>query len=200
MWSNCTCIAGHYAPALSDEDQEIDPDRWCSHSAWGQECWQLIAQWVGNLRLELGHQLHPDPVRTVSRLLLLSHPLHHTPLLLLAMPRQQVGSAWKAGRFAGQDFALQPDGTLRCPADQKLTPHEQRREADGSPAISCMEPASVIAVPVPCVSSVSGRARPPGSRARSASCCIRWLWGMRHFSGVTGVVESTDTPVSSSCA
>jgi hypothetical protein len=47
------------------------------------------------------------------------------------MLRQQVGSAWKAGRFAGQDFALQPDGTLRCPADQTLTPHEQRREADG---------------------------------------------------------------------
>jgi hypothetical protein len=31
-------------------------------------------------------------------------------------------------------------------------------------------------------------------------CCIRWLWGMRHFSGVTGVVESTDAPVSNSCA
>lgn len=45
---------------------------------------------------------------------------------------QQVGSAWKAGRFSGQDFALQPDGTLRCPADQKLIPHEQRQEADGS--------------------------------------------------------------------
>jgi hypothetical protein len=43
----------------------------------------------------------------------------------------EVGSAWKAGRFAGRDCALQPDGTLRCPADQKLTSHEQRREADG---------------------------------------------------------------------
>jgi len=43
-----------------------------------------------------------------------------------------VGSAWKAGRFSGQDFALQPNGTLRCPADQTLLPHEQRREADGS--------------------------------------------------------------------
>ena len=35
-------------PALSDEDDELDPDRWCSHSACGQECWQLIAQWVWN--------------------------------------------------------------------------------------------------------------------------------------------------------
>src|SRR5258708_1649800 len=40
--------------------------------------------------------------------------------------------SWKSGRFSGQDFVLQPDGTLRCPADQKLIPHEQRREADGS--------------------------------------------------------------------
>jgi hypothetical protein len=39
---------------------------------------------------------------------------------------------WKAGRFSGQDFTLQPDGTLRCQASQKLVPHEQRREADGS--------------------------------------------------------------------
>ncbi len=44
----------------------------------------------------------------------------------------QAGLSWKAGRFSGQDFALQPDGTLRCPASQKLMPHEQRREADGS--------------------------------------------------------------------
>ena len=35
---------GAFEPVLSDEDQEIDPDRWCSHSAWGQECWQLIAK------------------------------------------------------------------------------------------------------------------------------------------------------------
>src|SRR5713226_4330443 len=54
---------GAFEPALSDEDQELDPDRWCSHSAWGQECWQLIAQWVWNLRLELGHQLSPTPLR-----------------------------------------------------------------------------------------------------------------------------------------
>jgi hypothetical protein len=43
-----------------------------------------------------------------------------------------VGLSWKAGRFSGQDFALQPDGTLRCQASQKLVAHEQRREADGS--------------------------------------------------------------------
>jgi hypothetical protein len=48
---------GAFEPALSDEDQELDPDRWCSHSAWGQECWQIISQWVPEPgSLELGHQ------------------------------------------------------------------------------------------------------------------------------------------------
>src|SRR5258708_18634824 len=54
---------GAFEPTLADEDTEQDPDRWCSHSAWGQECWQLMAQWVWNLRLELGHQLEPTPLR-----------------------------------------------------------------------------------------------------------------------------------------
>jgi hypothetical protein len=122
---------GAFEPLLSDEDQEIDPDRWCSHSAWGQACWQLISQWVWNLRLELGHQLLTSSVRTTEFAPALSSPPPHTaPFSGYAPP--EVGSAWKAGRFASQDFALQPDGTLRCPADQKLIPHEQRREADGS--------------------------------------------------------------------
>src|SRR5437764_7629319 len=122
---------GAFEPQLSDEDTEQDPDRWCSHSAWGQECWQVVSQWVWNLRLELGHQLHPDPVRTTEFAPAIPPPSPHTaPASGYASP--QVGLPWKAGRFSGQDFALQPDGTLRCPASQKLLPHEQRREADGS--------------------------------------------------------------------
>jgi hypothetical protein len=122
---------GAFEPVLSDEDQEIDPDRWCSHSVWGQECWQLIAQWVWNLRLELGHQLKPQPSRTTEFAPTVPPPSPHTARAFGYAP-PQVGSAWKAGRFAGQDFALQTDGTLRCPANQTLTPHEHRREADGS--------------------------------------------------------------------
>src|SRR5579859_3016003 len=122
---------GAFEPALADEDQEIDPDRWCSHSAWGQEAWQVISQWTWNLRLELGHQIKPQPLRTTEFAPALPPPsLHSAPASGYAPP--EVGSAWKAGRFAGQDFALQPDGTLRCPASQTLLPHEQRREADGS--------------------------------------------------------------------
>jgi hypothetical protein len=43
----------------------------------------------------------------------------------------QIGSRWKQGRFSGQNFALQPDGTLHCPTGQTLVANERRREADG---------------------------------------------------------------------
>jgi hypothetical protein len=129
---------GAFEPALSDEDQEIDPDRWCSHSAWGQECWQLVAQWVWNLRLELGHQIHPDPVRITAFAPAISpqseqtatRPASSAPASGYAPPT--TATFWKAGRFTGSDFPLQPDGTLRCPAGSALIAHEQRREVDGS--------------------------------------------------------------------
>ena len=84
-----------------------------------------------NLRLELGQQLKPEPLRTTEFAPAISPASPHTaPPAGYAPP--QVGSPWKAGRFSGHDFALQPDGTLRCPANQELRAHEQRREADGS--------------------------------------------------------------------
>jgi hypothetical protein len=74
-----------------------------------------------------------------------AHRLSFAPALLSA-PDQEARSPssaqgygpaavalpWKRGRFSGRDFALQPDGTLRCPAGQSLVTHERRREADGS--------------------------------------------------------------------
>ena len=125
---------GAFENALADEDQEQDPDRWVSHTALGQECWQIVSQWLWNLRLELGHQLYPDPVRTTEFAPALPTAHKESPA---QAPVQGYGPAevalpWKAGRFSGQDFALQPDGTLRCPASQSLVAHERRREADGS--------------------------------------------------------------------
>lgn len=43
---------GSFETAREDEDLEQEPDRWCSHSPWGQEAWQIICQWTWNLRLE----------------------------------------------------------------------------------------------------------------------------------------------------
>ncbi len=125
---------GAFENALADEDQEQDPDRWVSHTASGQEVWQIISQWIWNLRLELGHQLHPDPLRTTEFAPALPPASNKS---LSPSPPQGYGPAevalpWKAGRFSGQDFPLQPDGTLRCPAGQALVAQERRREADGS--------------------------------------------------------------------
>lgn len=126
---------GSFETALSDEDREQDPDRWCSHAACGQEAWQIVSQWVWNLRLELGHQLEPDPVRTTEFAPALP-PVHkeatNSPSSSQGYGPAAVALPWKAGRFSGQDFALQPDGTLRCPAGQSLVAHERRRETDGS--------------------------------------------------------------------
>jgi hypothetical protein len=126
---------GAFEPALADEDVEQDPDRWCSQSASGQECWQIVSQWVWNLRLEVGHQLQPTPLRTTE----FAPACSATPAeeTLAPAPAQgyeppEVALPWKQGRFSGRDFALQPDGTLRCPAGQTLWAHERRREADGS--------------------------------------------------------------------
>ena len=121
---------GAFEPALADEDEEQDPDRWCSHSAWGQECWQVVSQWVWNIRLELGHQLHPDPVRTTEfapAILPVTEQAAAPPAPAPGYGSPTTATSWKTGRFSGQDFALQPDGTLHCPAGQKLIPHERRR-------------------------------------------------------------------------
>jgi hypothetical protein len=45
---------GGFEQTLAEEDREIDPDRWVSGHPQGQELWQILAQWVWNLRLQLG--------------------------------------------------------------------------------------------------------------------------------------------------
>jgi hypothetical protein len=120
---------GSFEPALSDEDLEQDPDRWCSHAAWGQEAWQIISQWVWNLRLELGHQLLPDPVRTTEFASAHQEKASASPQ---GYAPAAAASSWKAGHFSGKDFPLQPDGTLRCPAGASLVLQERRLEAKGS--------------------------------------------------------------------
>jgi hypothetical protein len=122
---------GAFENALADEDLEQDPDRWCSHAACGQEAWQIISQWVWNLRLELGHQLEPESLRTTEFAPAVSQAKEQQPPSS-GYGKPSVATPWKAGRFSGQDFALQSDGTVRCPANQTLVAHERRKEADGS--------------------------------------------------------------------
>ena len=132
---------GGFEQVLSDEDREQDPDRWCSHNPYGQEFWQVLSQWVWNARLELGQVCQERPLRwtvwsetpadRLTAAVALPPPLtaeageatgeeelvaQYGPLAL-ARPWAKA-----RGRFAGQDFSLLDDGTLRCPAGKILRP------------------------------------------------------------------------------
>jgi len=41
---------GSFETVLADEDKEQDANRWYSHTPWGQEFAQIIAQWSWNIR------------------------------------------------------------------------------------------------------------------------------------------------------
>ncbi len=126
---------GAFEAILADEDQEQEPDRWWSHSPAGQEAWQIINPWLWNLRLELGHQLHPDPLRTTEFAPACPRAQEETADTSSPVPGDgppDVASPWKQGRFSGRDFAREPDGTRRCPAGQTLRANERRKEGDGS--------------------------------------------------------------------
>ncbi len=132
---------GAFECVLGDEDEEQDPDRWCSHTPWGQEFWLIVAQWIWNIRLELGHALHPTPMRTTEfapasvgeSTETVSDPLSRPSeaASVIYGPPQWARPSYTKG-FAGTDFALQSDGTLRCPAGYSLYPQERRPERDGA--------------------------------------------------------------------
>jgi len=137
---------GSFETVLADEDSEQDSDRWYSHTPAGQEFGQILAQWVWNLRLELGYKLSPSEPRTTEFAPVVavepSLPLEPEPLVepiaaRKPTPQVQYGPPQWArpsftGGFPGSAFPLQADGTLRCPADRPLYPQERRPERDGS--------------------------------------------------------------------
>ncbi len=132
---------GAFETVLADEDKEQDLDRWCSHTAWGQEFWLILAQWTWNLRLELGHALHPTAMRTTEFAPASAHeeasaapdpvPQPSESASAIYGPPQWARPSYTKG-FAGADFSLQPDGTLRCPTGQPLYAQERRSERNGS--------------------------------------------------------------------
>ncbi len=134
---------GSFETVLADEDAEQDPDRWVSHTPCGQELWQILSQWLWNLRLEFGQQAFPTAMRlTEFPYSQLIGPVEVAELAeriepacsaepVTYGPPQWAGRSYTKG-FAGSDFTLQPDGTLRCPADHPLYPQERRPERDGS--------------------------------------------------------------------
>jgi len=126
---------GAFETVLSDEDTEQDPDRWVSHTPSGQEFWQILSQWMWNLRLELGHRFSPTPMRTTTFAPAREEPLpasvhDHVPSVMYGPP--EWAQPARKGTFGGADFEPQADGTLRCPAGHPLYAQERRREQDDS--------------------------------------------------------------------
>ncbi len=108
-------------------------------ASW-QEFWQILSQWVWNLRLEFGQHVSASPMRLTE----LAYSQSDEPVqasepvkaseLVKADASVSYGPAQWARRsftkgFAGADFALQPDATLRCPADHPLYPAAASRGA-----------------------------------------------------------------------
>jgi len=139
---------GAFEQVLSDEDQEQDPDRWCSCTPHGQEFWQIMSQWLWNTRLELGvigqeHALrwtHWSPALLEATLPTIPLPeATHIDAIVADAVRVTYGplelaqdSGRARGRFTGQNFELLENGTLRCPAEKILRPQERRTLSDGS--------------------------------------------------------------------
>ncbi len=123
---------GAFEAVLADEDVEEDPDRWCSYTECGQELWQIACQWVWNLRLTHGQTMQGSTLREIEWA-----PSKASPPLLVAAenPPEEYGPwQWAAafgratGRFGAEDFVLQEDGKLRCPAGANLWLSEVRQE------------------------------------------------------------------------
>jgi len=57
---------GSFETVLADEDEEQATDRWVSRTQWGQEFWQIINQWIWNLRLELGQHAQVTTMRVTD--------------------------------------------------------------------------------------------------------------------------------------
>ncbi len=137
LWT-CICTGDHLKPFSPMRDVEQNPDRWCSRTPCGQEFWQIICQWMWNLRLELGQHLSPTVMRLTEFAPAVEPALAEEPAraeepahVVEYGPPQWARPSFTGG-FPGAAFALQPDGTLRCPAGRPLYPQERRPERDGS--------------------------------------------------------------------
>jgi hypothetical protein len=119
---------------LADEDVEGDPDRWCSFAAQGQELWQVVCQWVWNLRLVLGQRLEQGSSRSIEWA-----PAVSAASVEVSVPTPEAEAAYgplewaqnegpAKGKFRADAFILREDGQLQCPAGKLLWHSETRQE------------------------------------------------------------------------
>ncbi len=134
---------GSFETELADEDLEQDSDRWCSFTRHGQEIWQILSQWMWNLRQELSQQWQPTQMRLTvfaEAQTEASPPSAHVASAPISEPSPEAPAfgppQWarpaRVGSLGGEYFVLQPNGTLRCPQGATLYQQERRPEHDGT--------------------------------------------------------------------
>lgn len=140
---------GAFEGTLAHDDAEQLADRWCSHHPAGQELWQVIHQWVWNLRIWLGRPEEAEVQRTEFSPARGESATPEEPPVPFAPPppppRQPVDGApeeWKppgevarafgkgAARFGGKDFCWKA-GKLYCPAGKVLRRKAQEVKVRG---------------------------------------------------------------------
>jgi len=122
---------GAFEGALADEDREGDPDRWCSLTTAGQDFWQIVWQWVWNLRLAFSAGCTQAPLREMEWA-----PPQTGSTQRLAEPAPQEEPEYGpvewarvcGGRLGAEAFPLQDDGMLLCPQGIRLWHSETRQE------------------------------------------------------------------------
>jgi hypothetical protein len=137
---------GAFEPTLADEDREQDPDRWCSHSACGQEA--QAGWWHNGSGISASNWGIPSNPRSYARpsLLLLFHRHRHTRHLPQGMFLQRWAPHGK--RVASRATISRSNPTGRS-AVQQTKSFVFKSSAGKSMAASAWstEPASAVVVP-----------------------------------------------------
>ena len=99
----------------------------------GQEVWQIVCQWVWNLRLSLGQTMQPGKVRELEwsprhAKLLFSSPLKKPHRKSMVRGSGPPRSDELQGVSGQRTRVLQEDGKLCCPSGAKLWLSEVRQE------------------------------------------------------------------------
>jgi len=170
---------GAFEVVLTDEDVEEDPDRWCSYTECGQELWQIACQWVWNLRLARGQTMQGAGLREIEW----AAPKESPPLLAPVETSLEEYGPWQwaaafgraTGRFGAEDFVLQEDGKLRCPAGASLWLSEVRQENAFTEALPSTSPTRPIVSVVPYGKSVCRKALKGAMLAGSVPSAVSYL-------------------------
>lgn len=137
---------GGFEQTLSEEDTELDCDRWCSWQPQGQSFWQILSQWVWNWRIQAGWQsqatlevrqtLWSPALGTASTDDVSVSPMLAAPSPLvepsMAPPPKYgamtVAPGWGQSRhkYSGKDFQVIGDEAIECPAGHRMDRQELR--------------------------------------------------------------------------